>query len=153
MPSICSIHGVIGHFGFFKTSMWNEYVLSWMSHSTYVNPLFSQTKWYVLISFKYSIPPTCLKHTHELIPCRYMISIVNRSKCLSNVFWRSLYLVQDTFLLHFIVQGCLKNDNLSKSSWNHETIFFPVDFFLCHFCCNVIWFDLQILMIELRQEK
>ena len=28
----------------FKTSTWNEYVISLMSHSTYVNPLFSQAK-------------------------------------------------------------------------------------------------------------
>ena len=27
----------------FKTSTWNEYVISLISHSTYVNPLFSQT--------------------------------------------------------------------------------------------------------------
>ena len=33
-----------------------------MIHSTYVNPLFSQAKLYVLILIKYLIPLTCLKH-------------------------------------------------------------------------------------------
>ena len=45
----------------FKTSTWNECVFGWMSHPTYVISLSPQTKWYMLIWFKYWIPLTCLK--------------------------------------------------------------------------------------------
>ena len=44
-----------------KTSKWNEYLISWMIHSTYVISLSPQAKWHVLIWFKYLIPLTCLK--------------------------------------------------------------------------------------------
>ena len=44
-----------------KASRWNECVFGWMGHSTYVNPLLPQAKWYVLILFEYFIPLTCLK--------------------------------------------------------------------------------------------
>ena len=52
-------------FRIFKTSTWNEYVFSWMSHPTYyVISLSPQVKWYVLIWFKYFTPLTCLKIFH-----------------------------------------------------------------------------------------
>ena len=48
----------------FKTSEWNEYVISWLSYLTYVDPLFSQAKWYVLILFKNLIPLTWLNDSN-----------------------------------------------------------------------------------------
>ena len=46
-----------------RASTWNEYVFGLMSHPTYVISLSPQTKWYVLIWYRYLIPLTCLKNS------------------------------------------------------------------------------------------
>ena len=52
--------------------MWNDYVFGWMIHSRKL--LFSQSKWYVLILFKYLIPLTCLNSSPVFLSAQFTIT-------------------------------------------------------------------------------
>ena len=113
-----------------------------MSHSTYVNSLFSQTKLYVLISIKYLIPLTCLKASENEERFAIKVSIfvkmdqkmLSRQKCaISRHVLITIMNVPKIWFITIVVHvNRLVHLSPAATHANLLVVIVPLDSFLIH---------------------